>query len=132
MSGLEDQLRQLEGEYSDSEEEDEEVEEENEEDLEDLDELYCVACDKLCKSLAAKENHETSKKHKENMARLIEEMKERRKLFVKSWKVKMKTNMRKKWKRKRRTKYDVKSAMRILNLKMQKVNTNLPKSIERI
>ena len=76
MSGLEDQLRQLEGEYSDSEEEDEEVEEENEEDLEDLDELYCVACDKLCKSLAAKENHETSKKHKENMAKLIEEMKE--------------------------------------------------------
>merc|ERR1719410_3097656 len=31
----------------------------------------------------------------------------------------MKKNMRKKWKRKRRTKYDVKSAMRILNLKMQ-------------
>merc|ERR1712181_70332 len=51
-------------------------EEENEEDLEDLDELYCVACDKLCKSLAAKENHETSKKHKENMAKLIEEKKE--------------------------------------------------------
>ena len=77
MSGLEDQLRQLEGEYTDSEDDEEEVvEEENEEDLEDLDELYCVACDKLCKSLAAKENHETSKKHKENMAKLIEEMKE--------------------------------------------------------
>merc|ERR1712223_566225 len=122
MSGLEDQLRQLEGEYSDSEEEDEEVEEEKEEDLEDLDELYCVACDKLCKSLAAKENHETSKKHKENMAKLIEDLK-----------VKMKTKMRKKWKKKRRRrKCDVKSAMRILNPKMQKVNTHLPKSIEKI
>jgi len=79
MSGLEDQLRQLEGQYTDSEDDEEEEvmgEEENEEDLEDLDELYCVACDKLCKSLAAKENHETSKKHKENMAKLIEEMKE--------------------------------------------------------
>jgi len=80
MAGLEDQLRQLEGQYTDSEDDDEEEEEmgeeENEEDLEDLDELYCVACDKLCKSLAAKENHETSKKHKENMAKLIEEMKE--------------------------------------------------------
>jgi len=78
MSGLEDQLRQLEGQYTDSEDEEVEEmgEEENEEDLEDLDELYCVACDKLCKSLAAKENHETSKKHKENMAKLIEEMKD--------------------------------------------------------
>merc|ERR1719237_1647195 len=77
MSGLEDQLKQLEGQYTDSEDDEEEMrEEENEEDLEDLDELYCVACDKLCKSLAAKENHETSKKHKENMAKLIEEMKE--------------------------------------------------------
>merc|ERR1719397_2419563 len=78
MSGLEDQLRQLEGQYTDSEDdlEEEMGEEENEDDLEDLDELYCVACDKLCKSLAAKENHETSKKHKENMAKLIEEMKD--------------------------------------------------------
>merc|ERR1712130_846788 len=77
MSGLEDQLKQLEGQYSDSEDDEGEMgEEENEDDLEDLDELYCVACDKLCKSLAAKENHETSKKHKENMAKLIEEMKE--------------------------------------------------------
>ena len=77
MSGLEDQLKQLEGQYTDSEEDDEDFgEEEDEEHLEDLDELYCVACDKLCKSLAAKENHETSKKHKDNMAKLIDEMKE--------------------------------------------------------
>merc|ERR1719341_1371621 len=77
MSGLEDQLKQLEGQYTDSEDDEEEMREEvNEEDLEDLDELYCVACDKLCKSLTAKENHVTSKKHKENMAKLIEEMKE--------------------------------------------------------
>merc|ERR1712172_162869 len=72
-------MGQLEGQYTDSEDDEEEEvmgEEENEENLEDLDELYCVACDKLCKSLAAKVNHETSKKHKENMAKLIEEMKE--------------------------------------------------------
>lgn len=78
MSGLEDQLRQLEGEYTDSEEElddDEEDLDDEEPDLGGLEELYCVACEKMCKSIAAKENHETSRKHKENMEKLIEEMK---------------------------------------------------------
>lgn len=79
MSGLEDQLRQLEGQYTDSEEEEEEQEDDDdddeEQDLGGLEELYCVACDKICKSMAAKENHETSRKHKDNMEKLIEEMK---------------------------------------------------------
>ncbi|XP_056638977.1 dnaJ homolog subfamily C member 21 isoform X1 [Diorhabda sublineata] len=36
-------------------------------DDEDLDNLYCIACSKLFKTPKAFENHESSKKHKENM-----------------------------------------------------------------
>ena len=74
MAGVEEQLRQLESRFTDSEEELEGELEEEELDLGGLEELYCVACDRLCKSMAAKENHETSKKHKENMEKLILEM----------------------------------------------------------
>ena len=74
MAGVEEQLRQLESQFTDSEEEQEGEQEEEELDLGGLEELYCVACDRLCKSMAAKENHETSKKHKENMEKLILEM----------------------------------------------------------
>jgi len=41
-----------------------------------LDDLYCVACDKTFKTYGAKDNHETSKKHKENLDKLILEMKD--------------------------------------------------------
>merc|ERR1712228_1170360 len=80
MGNMEDQLKQLEGEYADSS--DEEAEESiqdsdlDEEELECLDDLYCVACDRLFKTIGAKENHETSKKHKENIDKLIKEMQE--------------------------------------------------------
>jgi len=80
FNNMEDQLKQLEGEYADSS--DEEAEESmqdsdlDEEELECLDDLYCVACDRLFKTIGAKENHETSKKHKENIDKLIKEMQE--------------------------------------------------------
>jgi len=80
MTEMEDQLRQLEGAYTDSEsEEDDEPElatDEEEELGEELDELYCVACDKMFKTVGSKENHETSRKHKDNLDKLIEEMNE--------------------------------------------------------
>merc|ERR1712059_11914 len=54
MSGLEDQLKQLEDEYTNSETDEEEEEDLGGDDnIEDLEKLYCVACDKLCKSFAA-------------------------------------------------------------------------------
>jgi len=80
MTEMEDQLRQLEGAYTDSESEDEDEPElatDEEEELgEELDDLYCVACDKMFKTVGSKENHETSRKHKDNLDKLIEEMKE--------------------------------------------------------
>ena len=84
MADIEDQLRQLEGQYSDSDEDscqgdfqDQQFESQDEEDLEQLiDDLYCVACDKLFKTAGARDNHETSKKHRENMEKLVKEMKE--------------------------------------------------------
>ena len=84
MTDIEDQLRQLEGQYSDSDQEscqgdiqDQDFESEEEEDLEQLiDDLYCVACDKLFKTAGARDNHETSKKHRENMEKLVREMRE--------------------------------------------------------
>lgn len=98
-SGHEEQLRQMEQAYgsdSDSEyyddEEDEEEEIEGEDDGNALngdhaesdaenpadyyvDELYCVACNKSFKNASSYENHESSKKHKDNIARLRREMK---------------------------------------------------------
>ena len=84
MADIEDQLRQLEGQYSDSDQDslgdlqDQQFESQDEdEDLEQLiDDLYCVACDKLFKTAGARDNHETSKKHRENMEKLVKEMRE--------------------------------------------------------
>merc|ERR1712173_262687 len=78
MTEMEKQLRQLEGEYTDSEcSEGGDESLPSDEDLgEELDNLYCVACDKLFKSVGAKDNHETSKKHKDNLEKLIAEMNE--------------------------------------------------------
>ena len=93
MNDMEAQLRQLEGQYSDSDEEYDEdseaCEDEDENDADnieeeadmghedsELDDLYCVACDKMFRTVGAKENHETSRKHKDNMDKLIKEMQE--------------------------------------------------------
>jgi len=82
MSEMEEQLRQLEEEYTDSitdsEVEDNEEENSLEEDElgEELDDLFCVVCDRMFKTVGAKDNHETSKKHKENLEKLIKEMNE--------------------------------------------------------
>lgn len=84
----EEQLRQLDQEYAglddvsdeDSSEEADELadsigEVDIEESLEDFaDELYCVACNKAFKNVNAFLNHETSKKHRENVDRLKREM----------------------------------------------------------
>ena len=82
MADIEDQLRQLEGQYSDSDQDSQAHSQdqlfdsqEEEEDLEQLiDDLYCVACDKLFKTAGARDNHETSKKHRENMEKLVKEV----------------------------------------------------------
>ncbi|VDN12550.1 unnamed protein product [Dibothriocephalus latus] len=50
------------------EEEDSDQEEEEEDEDEDDDALQCIACDKTFASLAAKRNHEASKKHKKQVA----------------------------------------------------------------
>merc|ERR1711972_774039 len=77
MTEMEKQLRQLEGEYTDSECSDDDESLLSDEELgEELDSLYCVACDKIFKTVGAKDNHETSKKHKDNLEKLIAEMNE--------------------------------------------------------
>jgi len=79
MSEMEAELKQLEGQYSDSEDISEEEDlsgEEIDELISELDDLYCVACDKTFKTYGAKDNHETSKKHKDNIDKLIQEMKD--------------------------------------------------------
>lgn len=88
-SDHEEQLRQLEqaygsdSEYTDESEPDDDFDEnENaeaangfEEDEEDyLDDLYCVACNKAFKNVLSYENHESSKKHRENLERLKKRM----------------------------------------------------------
>ncbi|XP_066285142.1 dnaJ homolog subfamily C member 21-like [Branchiostoma lanceolatum] len=88
-SGLQDELADLEArvaqEFGDSdqswEEEDEEdgegeEEEEEEEEEEIYDDLYCVACNKTFKTDKALANHEQSKKHKEKVAILKQQMEE--------------------------------------------------------
>jgi len=84
-----DELKQLEGCYSGSSDEEyvssEEGLDENGEDNEqgedeseefDLSSLYCVACDKMFKTEGARQNHDNSKKHKDNIERLRAEMME--------------------------------------------------------
>ncbi|CAH8864675.1 unnamed protein product [Trichobilharzia szidati] len=39
----------------------------NDEESNEIDELYCIACDKLFASLKAKQNHESSKKHRKQL-----------------------------------------------------------------
>lgn len=81
----EEQLRQLEQAYGGSDSDDDEYDEdaddlesENEDDIEAeetyLDDLYCVACNKAFKNISSYENHESSKKHRENTERLKEHM----------------------------------------------------------
>lgn len=84
----EDELRLLEesylNQYSNSEADDSEEVDEVEEGLNNVDldeseqvfedELYCVACNKFFNSESAKQNHEASKKHRQNMEILKSEM----------------------------------------------------------
>lgn len=74
-SQVESELKQLESlhqkEFGDVSSEDSLGQEEEEEDISDL---FCVACNKAFKSDKAFANHERSKKHKENVAYLKQEM----------------------------------------------------------
>lgn len=86
-SDHEAQLREMEQAYgSDSDyDEDSEIDEVNggddEEEVDEddeaepyLDDLYCVACNKSFKNVSSYENHESSKKHRENIERLKKQM----------------------------------------------------------
>ncbi|EDW02532.1 dnaJ homolog subfamily C member 21 [Drosophila grimshawi] len=88
--GYEEQLRQLEQEYGSESDDytDEEAEEDeldsdaavesdndvSEQEVEYVDDLYCVACNKSFKNTRARSNHEESKKHRENVERLCQQM----------------------------------------------------------
>ncbi|KAK7896543.1 hypothetical protein WMY93_021868 [Mugilogobius chulae] len=91
MSELEKELQQIEAEYGEefgdaSESEEEELDlEMQEKDADELDvdelaldefDLYCLACDKSFKSDKAKMNHEKSKKHREMVALLRQQLEE--------------------------------------------------------
>jgi len=87
MKAMEDELKQLEGCYSDSDssegeydssgsdvdEDDDEAAGEDGGEL-DFSNMYCVACDKMFKTEGARDNHDNSKKHKENIEVLKAEM----------------------------------------------------------
>lgn len=82
-SDHEAQLRALEqaygsdSEYDDYDENDDIENENNEEDGAEeliLDDLYCVACNKSFKNISSFENHESSKKHRENIEKLKKQM----------------------------------------------------------
>ncbi|KAM4052915.1 dnaJ homolog subfamily C member 21 isoform 1-T1 [Anomaloglossus baeobatrachus] len=86
-SDLEKALQQMEAQYDKefgdgSGDEEEEMEEQqngrgsDEDDEEDLlyDDLYCPACDKVCQSEKAMRNHEKSKKHREMVALLRQQL----------------------------------------------------------
>lgn len=89
--GYEEQLRQLEQQYGSESDEytEEEDEDENEDDVEAantdsdnlseqeveyVDDLYCVACNKSFKNAKARANHDESKKHRDNVERLCQQM----------------------------------------------------------
>ncbi|KAH8309182.1 hypothetical protein KR059_006633 [Drosophila kikkawai] len=89
--GYEEQLKQLAQQYgSDSDEYTDDEDEENDEgdvdsedesdpdadplEVEYVDDLYCVACNKTFKNAKARANHEESKKHRENVERMRQEM----------------------------------------------------------
>ncbi|KAH8283429.1 hypothetical protein KR018_001675 [Drosophila ironensis] len=93
--GYEEQLKQLEQQYgSDSEEytdDDQEEDdgsdadadgEEGEGAIEYVDDLYCVACNKAFKNARARANHEDSRKHRENVERLCQEMEAEEEAFA--------------------------------------------------
>lgn len=71
--GFEEQLKQLEQEYDGS------VDSDDEEQADFIDELYCVACNRAFSNENAFNNHETSKKHKDNIEKLVREMQEEQK-----------------------------------------------------
>lgn len=83
----EEQLKQLEQAYgsdSDTESDDPEDDCENENDdtaTDDVyfDDLYCVACNKAFKNILSMDNHESSKKHRENTARMKKQMRQEEK-----------------------------------------------------
>uniref|UniRef100_A0A182RRC1 DnaJ homolog subfamily C member 21 n=1 Tax=Anopheles funestus TaxID=62324 RepID=A0A182RRC1_ANOFN len=88
----EEQLRKLEASYAEASEEESDEEGEETNGLEDamaglnvsqnengeesfyVDDLYCVACDKMFSNRSSYENHESSKKHKQNVELLRKEM----------------------------------------------------------
>uniref|UniRef100_A0A182MD14 DnaJ homolog subfamily C member 21 n=1 Tax=Anopheles culicifacies TaxID=139723 RepID=A0A182MD14_9DIPT len=88
----EEQLRKLEASYAEASEEESDEEDEQTNGLEDamaglnvslnengeesfyVDDLYCVACDKMFSNRSSYENHESSKKHKQNVEQLRREM----------------------------------------------------------
>ncbi|CAD5113512.1 DgyrCDS2672 [Dimorphilus gyrociliatus] len=77
MSTLEKELEMLEknvsAQFHDEDESSSDIS--NEENIDELlDALYCPACDRMFKTPKAKQNHENSKKHKENVALLKEEL----------------------------------------------------------
>ncbi|XP_062575627.1 dnaJ homolog subfamily C member 21-like [Saccostrea cucullata] len=74
MTELEDDLKRLETELGDHFEDDRALNTDEEEEEDYVDELFCVACNKAFKSEKAFVNHEKSKKHKENVAALQEDM----------------------------------------------------------
>uniref|UniRef100_A0A3P8NSG4 DnaJ homolog subfamily C member 21 n=1 Tax=Astatotilapia calliptera TaxID=8154 RepID=A0A3P8NSG4_ASTCA len=93
MSELEKELQQIEAQYGKefgdaSESEEEELEKNSEEGgeaeqpdgdeltIDDYDDLYCPACDKSFKSDKAMKNHEKSKKHREMVALLRQQLEE--------------------------------------------------------
>lgn len=88
-SDHEQQLRQMEQAYGSDSEFDDEEEEDDEENGEDdadeeaeyVDDLYCIACNKAFKNISSFENHESSKKHKDNVLKLGQQMQEEEKSF---------------------------------------------------
>uniref|UniRef100_A0A3Q3G5E3 DnaJ homolog subfamily C member 21 n=1 Tax=Kryptolebias marmoratus TaxID=37003 RepID=A0A3Q3G5E3_KRYMA len=83
MSELEKELQQIEAQYgeefgdaSESEEEEVEMDQPDELTIECYDDLYCPACDKSFKSDKAMKNHEKSKKHREMVVLLRQQLEE--------------------------------------------------------
>nr|AGB51309.1 HSP40-like protein [Botryllus schlosseri] len=74
VSQLENMMRD---EFGFSSDEDSDNSDQNsEEEQEYSDDMFCVACNKMFKSVMGMRNHQKSKKHKENMNRLKQEMQE--------------------------------------------------------
>lgn len=75
VSELENMMKDEFG-FSSSDDDGQNSEFDSQEDEEYCDDLFCVACNKLFKSAMGLRNHEKSKKHKESMNRLKQEMQE--------------------------------------------------------